>query len=230
MLRVALGIMFFWSLGLLVQLNIDQFAIEGGASQSQVSPLLAALIVGVGVGTVVTGLLYFAMLPMRPDIMSAMGEWHFLLKWAFSLTLLASGMALMLRLAQPQGVPGLDWIVLLGAPLVLLLGVIVEMLAIPSGTWFHTMVGTNAWGCIIFVPILSALPIAVMLIVLKQGATTRPALSGAVAGLVAAGIAATFYATHCQNDSPLFLAAWYVLATLFVAAVGAAVGTRILRW
>jgi acyl-[acyl-carrier-protein]-phospholipid O-acyltransferase/long-chain-fatty-acid--[acyl-carrier-protein] ligase len=56
MLRVALGIMFFWSLGLLVQLNIDQFAIEGGASQAQVSPLLAALIVGVGAGSVLAGL------------------------------------------------------------------------------------------------------------------------------------------------------------------------------
>ena len=47
---------------------------------------------------------------------------------------------------------------------------------------------------------------------------------------MAAGIAATFYATHCQNDSPLFLAAWYVLATLFIAGVGAVLGTRLLRW
>ena len=56
MLRVALGVMFFWSLGLLVQLNIDQFAISGGANQEQVSPLLAALIVGVGLGSVLAGL------------------------------------------------------------------------------------------------------------------------------------------------------------------------------
>lgn len=56
MLRVGLGIMFFWSLALMVQLNIDQFAIEGGANQSQVSPLLAALIVGVGLGSVLAGL------------------------------------------------------------------------------------------------------------------------------------------------------------------------------
>ena len=30
MLRVALGIMFFWSLGMMAHLNIDQFAFEGG--------------------------------------------------------------------------------------------------------------------------------------------------------------------------------------------------------
>lgn len=57
MLRVALGIMFFWSLGLLAQLNIDQFAFEGGATkQTQVSALLGALIIGVGVGSVLAGI------------------------------------------------------------------------------------------------------------------------------------------------------------------------------
>jgi hypothetical protein len=194
------------------------------------APIARIVWIGAGIGVVVTALVYLSLLPVRPDLMSAMGEWHFLLKWAFSLTLLGTALALMLRLARPQSVPDLDWLLLFGAPLVLGLGVVTEMFAIPSSTWFQTMVGTNAWGCIIFVPILSALPLIVMLLVLRQGATTRPALAGAVAGLVAAGIAATFYATHCQNDSPLFLAAWYVLATLFVAAVGAALGTRLLRW
>ncbi|MGE3242850.1 MAG: AMP-binding protein, partial [Pirellulales bacterium] len=57
MLRVGLGIMFFWSLALLVQLNIDQFAIAGGAEdQTQVGPLLAAIIVGMGLGCVLAGL------------------------------------------------------------------------------------------------------------------------------------------------------------------------------
>ncbi len=57
LLRVALGTTFFWSLALMVQLNIDQFAFEGGATeQQQVSALLAALIVGVGLGSVLAGL------------------------------------------------------------------------------------------------------------------------------------------------------------------------------
>lgn len=56
MLRVALGIMFFWSLGALANLNIDQFAFEaGGEKQTQVAPLLAALVIGVGVGSVLAG-------------------------------------------------------------------------------------------------------------------------------------------------------------------------------
>lgn len=56
MLRVALGIMFFWSLGTLAHLNIDQFAAEGDAKlQTQVTPLLGALVVGVGLGSVLAG-------------------------------------------------------------------------------------------------------------------------------------------------------------------------------
>jgi hypothetical protein len=69
-----------------------------------------------------------------------------------------------------------------------------------------------------------------MIIALRRGAPARPALAGAVAGIAAAGIAATFYVTHCQNDSPLFLAAWYLLATAIVAGIGAIIGSRLLRW
>lgn len=57
LLRVALGVMFFWSVGALAQLNIDQFAFEGGArEQADIVPLLLALVAGVGIGSVLAGL------------------------------------------------------------------------------------------------------------------------------------------------------------------------------
>jgi acyl-[acyl-carrier-protein]-phospholipid O-acyltransferase/long-chain-fatty-acid--[acyl-carrier-protein] ligase len=57
LLRVALGIMFFWTFGMLAQLNIDQFAAEGSEDfqQTQVFLLLGSLIVGVGLGSVLAG-------------------------------------------------------------------------------------------------------------------------------------------------------------------------------
>ncbi len=56
MFRVALGIVFFWSLAMMAQLNIDQFAFQGGATkQTQVAALLVALVVGVGLGSVLAG-------------------------------------------------------------------------------------------------------------------------------------------------------------------------------
>jgi acyl-[acyl-carrier-protein]-phospholipid O-acyltransferase / long-chain-fatty-acid--[acyl-carrier-protein] ligase len=54
--RVALGVAFFYAVGALAQLNIDQLAAEGGvAAASAKSPLLLALIAGVCVGSVLAG-------------------------------------------------------------------------------------------------------------------------------------------------------------------------------
>ncbi|PQO26545.1 MFS transporter [Blastopirellula marina] len=55
-LRVALGTAFFWSLASLAQLNIDQFAADGGTTtQQQVGPLLIALVAGTAVGCILAG-------------------------------------------------------------------------------------------------------------------------------------------------------------------------------
>ena len=50
------GIVFFWAIGAVAQLNIDQFATESGStSQGQVVPLLVALVAGIGIGSLVAG-------------------------------------------------------------------------------------------------------------------------------------------------------------------------------
>jgi acyl-[acyl-carrier-protein]-phospholipid O-acyltransferase/long-chain-fatty-acid--[acyl-carrier-protein] ligase len=55
--RVALGISFFYAVGALAQLNIDQLADEGGAVHASAkSPLLLALIAGVCTGSVLAGI------------------------------------------------------------------------------------------------------------------------------------------------------------------------------
>jgi acyl-[acyl-carrier-protein]-phospholipid O-acyltransferase/long-chain-fatty-acid--[acyl-carrier-protein] ligase len=58
LLRVALGIMFFWTFAMLFQLNIDQFASEGSMveKQTHVTLLLGSLVAGVGLGSVLAGL------------------------------------------------------------------------------------------------------------------------------------------------------------------------------
>jgi hypothetical protein len=65
---------------------------------------------------------------------------------------------------------------------------------------------------------------------LRHGAPARPAVAGAFAGLLSAGLAATLYASHCTDDSPLFVATWYSIATLLVTAIGALAGSRVLRF
>lgn len=52
----AAGIVYFWAVGALVQLNVDQYAFESGATtQRDVVPLLLALVGGIGAGSVLAG-------------------------------------------------------------------------------------------------------------------------------------------------------------------------------
>jgi acyl-[acyl-carrier-protein]-phospholipid O-acyltransferase/long-chain-fatty-acid--[acyl-carrier-protein] ligase len=55
LLRVALGMVFFWSVGALAQSNIYDFVLEGGLKSTNATPLLGALVFGVGVGSVLAG-------------------------------------------------------------------------------------------------------------------------------------------------------------------------------
>jgi hypothetical protein len=38
------------------------------------------------------------------------------------------------------------------------------------------------------------------------------------------------YASHCTDDSPLFVATWYSIGTAVVTALGALIGARVLRF
>ncbi|MGI9457322.1 MAG: acyl-[ACP]--phospholipid O-acyltransferase [Aeoliella sp.] len=57
LLLVALGSMFFWSLGTLSQLNIDQLVSEqGGSDQVHAVPGLVALVIGMALGSLLAGM------------------------------------------------------------------------------------------------------------------------------------------------------------------------------
>jgi hypothetical protein len=92
------------------------------------------------------------------------------------------------------------------------------------------MMGTNSTACLLYIPLIGAAPLGILLLALRHGAPTRPAAAGTVCGLLAGGIAAAFYAAHCDNDSPLFVAAWYPIAIGVLAAVGATAARRTARW
>ena len=92
------------------------------------------------------------------------------------------------------------------------------------------LVGSNSRVCMTAIPLLSLPLLSAALIGLRHGAPTRPAVAGAVAGLLSAGLAATLYASHCTDDSPLFVATWYTFATLLVTAIGALAGSKVLRF
>jgi hypothetical protein len=116
------------------------------------------------------------------------------------------------------------------APVVLAIGVICELVSLPPDAWEANMVGHNAVFCLIVIPLLSLAPLIAVLYALRHGASTHPVIAGAVGGLLSAGMAATVYAAHCPDDSPLFLAAWYTIGIVLITGLGAFLGPRVLRW
>jgi hypothetical protein len=188
--------------------------------------LAQALAAGAGLAVLVFAL---AVGP-RPDWRLAVETVRFLFKFVPTILLAIAGIGALLRLTRPGAQLGV-WAWLLAATVLIQLGAVgVELMVVPEADWARRAIGTNHWHCLALTPVLSIAPLAAALIAARHGATTRPALTGAVAGLAAAGIGATLYAMNCTDDSPLFVGIWYPLATAIVAGVGAAIGRRVLAW
>lgn len=181
-------------------------------------------------GALAAGILFFLSLGFRPDVTHAMQTIRFPFKLVVTLTLAITATGLTLRMARP-GAPLEPWQwALAAAPLLLGLGLLAELLAMPEATWGTRLVGSNARICLVAIPLLAIAPLACLLAALRYGAPTRPGFAGAVAGLAASGIAATLYALHCPDDSPLFVATWYTIATAPVVFAGSTAGARFLKW
>jgi hypothetical protein len=107
---------------------------------------------------------------------------------------------------------------------------VASYLATPAEARQMAIQGKTMVDCLTLIPILSILPVASVFMMLRQGATTAPAMAGFVAGLAGSGLAASIYALHCIEDSPLFYVTWYGLAIIGVTLVSTALGPRLLRW
>lgn len=194
------------------------------------SRLARTLALAAAGGILISGAMFFAAIGFRSDIASAMETARFNFKFVFTVVLSVTAFCVVLRIGRP-GMPLKGWIwALIAAPLLLAAAVIVELAVVPSQSWSARMAGHNARSCLTLIPILSIGPLACLLFALRQGAPEKPGIAGAVAGLAASGIAATFYASNCADDSPLFVALWYPVAIAVVAGAGYLVGSKMLRW
>jgi hypothetical protein len=188
--------------------------------------LAAALVAGGAAAAA----LFALILGVRPDVASALHTWRYVFKVVVALTLSVCALRACLRLAHPDRVFRDVLVVLAVAPGLLLLGTGYELATVPSAEWYTRAVGTNSLVCLTAIPTLSIASLVATLAALRAGAPRSPTASGAAAGLLAGGLAAALYATHCPDDSPLFIAIWYPLAVALVVLTGAVLGHRVLRW
>lgn len=206
---------------------IQTLAADGGRPTASMQRIwLAALLASI----VVAAIVFFIAIGPRPDIAAAAQTLRFLFKFVVTLALLATAFAALKNLARPGASMRSALPMLLVAPGLLLMAVGAEMMAVPADQLRDRWIGSNSMVCMTFIPLIGIGPLVAFVYALKHGAPTRPSLAGAVAGLVAGGLAATFYAAHCTDDSPLFVATWYPLAVAILTAAGAVAGRLFVRW
>ena len=193
-------------------------------------PIAQKVALAIACGLALSTAVFFWQLGWRPDIGQARGTPTFVFKFVVTGALLAPAALLAARLARPDATPGLWGWALLIAPLLLVAGVSAELVASPINVWATKLIGTNAVACVTLIVLLSIAPFAALLFALSEGAPAKPRLTGAVAGIAAGALAATLYAMHCTDDSPLFVATWYTIAIGILAVAGSILGERLLRW
>jgi hypothetical protein len=189
----------------------------------------AALALALAGGGLLSLVLFLVDLGIRADIAQAFATWRFDLKIVTVLLALALAFGLCLDCARPvmSVRPARR---LLPLAVLAVMAVALELVLLPGSSWGVRLVGSNSLICLTAIPMLSLAPLVAVLAILRRGAPASPALAGAAAGLLAAASGATLYAFHCFDDSPLFVATWYVLAAVPIVVVGAVAGHRMLRW
>ena len=205
---------------------IRALAADAGRPVLAVGPLLGAALAAGTAGSIV---LFTLLLRTRPDFAAALLGYELPLKLGMVVCLAAAASRSLGPLARPQARPAVSR-VLAVVPVLLLLGVAVDLFTKPAQSALSRLVGQNALHCVTLIPLLSLLPGLFLMIALRQCAPANPGLAGAVVGLAAGGIGASLYALTCPEDSPLFVAAWYSLAIAVFTALSFLAGRRWLRW
>jgi hypothetical protein len=206
---------------------IKVIAEDAAASLPSVGARMATAL---AIGGTLAAALFVHLLGVRPDIANALHTWRFDAKLAVTLLCLFAALRAAARLTRPD----IDWrstLAALSFPLLALaLAVAWELATSPAHTWSIRAIGSNSRLCVTSIIAMSVAPLAALLMALRAGAPRSPATAGAAAGLLAGGLAASLYAIHCPDDSPLFVALWYAPVVILIALAGAVIGHRALRW
>jgi hypothetical protein len=200
------------------------------AAQPRPRPIGHGLVVAIIAGLAISAALFSITSGPRPDISSALGTWRFDMKLADNLVLVIVTTWIVLRLSKPTAIPRSAMRAVVVPTFLLLAAVMYEVVTVPASAWLPRAMGMNGLTCLANIIFLSILPFSAVVYALRQGAPMSPALAGAAAGLLAGALGASVFALHCMDDSPLFVAIWYTLATGLMTLAGLLVGQYVLRW
>ncbi len=193
-------------------------------------PMRAFLWPALGLALAGAVLVVWISLGFRGDLLASLVNPVSLMRFLLTAALGIFGVRLALVLARPEGL-SLARLWPVAVPVGVALGLLVwAFVTTPAEGRQMALVGKTMVTCLVMIPLLSVLPVAAILVGLRRGATTSPALAGFAAGLGGSGLAAMAYAMHCIEDSPLFYVTWYGLAIGGVTVLSTLIGARLLRW
>ena len=208
----------------------DLIAALAADNETKAAPMSRAFALDLCLGFLVSAIAFFLLLGLRATFFASLDQPRFLFKFVFTLTMAATGLVLAWRLSRPGADPGLARRAVFLAPVLVVSACLLEMASVPSDEWMARLIGHNAVHCLTLIPLMALAPLAGLFLALRHGAPSDPQRAGAAAAFAASGLAATLYAMNCPDDSPFFVAVWYMIATTIVVTLGWFAGGRLLRW
>lgn len=195
--------------------------------QFQRSVVMAVVMGGVAAFT----LMWMTVGP-RPNLGSTPHLQWCALKLLFALSVVGSATPVLIRSARPGSSSAARYLSALLPFIAISIAAAGALIGKP-GMWREWLLGATRMSpvhCLLHIVGFAAIPMFLLISVLREGAPTRPSACGAVAGVVACGAGAAAYALACKSDSVPFIAVWYSAAIAAYAIVGAVAGPRVLRW
>ena len=170
-------------------------------------------------------LLVFSVIGIRQDFADMAVRMPFAFKLAYTGALVV-GASIVAFYAATPGASATALYALSPAVILLALGVIFD----PTGFPLMGRTNTAVVFCVGAILFLSLPAMVLTFVFMRKGAPTQPLFAGAVIGMLSASVGALTYTLACKNDGTAFVAIWYAVACAIMAAIGAVVGHRFLRW
>jgi hypothetical protein len=170
-------------------------------------------------------LLVFSIIGIRQDFADMAVRLPFAFKVLYTGALVAGTSVVALYAATP-GASATALYALSPAVILLACGVIFD----PTGAPIMGRTSTAFAICVGHILLLSLPAMILTFVFMRKAAPTQPLFAGAVIGMLSASVGALAYTLACKNDGTAFVAIWYAVACAIMAAIGAVVGHRVLRW
>jgi hypothetical protein len=193
-------------------------------------PALQRLTYPLLISACVSGVLLVIYFGINPEMGQMAVHPAFLIKMLWLASLMGFSLFGLFRLSRP-GIPAGHTGTGLGLSLLAMVSLgWMQYLQADSGARMAHWMGSSWDVCGISIAALSLPVLGALLWALRQLAPTRPALTGAVAGVLSGSLASGIYSLHCPETSFVFFAIWYTAGMALSTLMGAILGARLLRW